>query len=269
MAKFCGKCGARLDEVTGMCPNCNPAKAPQEEPKKEELKKEQPKKVEYEKAKPKKEGSKKQAKEEKVHKPLSKKAKLFLVIGAVVLVIALAIGALFLFGGEGDYEVSRVDAEEYYQENATVIEKIPAKKSKDVLTESQAFQVFRDRGFDQFPIKTEYAMDGKYHEAIEISKENGTKHPKYYCNYITENGDYWTIVILNGQIMASPVSYNLQAQRKVAVVFAEDTVVTAYDSTSNTFFKIIPKEAMMVVIKVERIDAQTLELLTFEEIDAL
>lgn len=23
MAKFCGKCGAKLDETTGLCPNCN------------------------------------------------------------------------------------------------------------------------------------------------------------------------------------------------------------------------------------------------------
>ena len=23
MAKFCGKCGARLDEKTGLCPNCD------------------------------------------------------------------------------------------------------------------------------------------------------------------------------------------------------------------------------------------------------
>ena len=23
MAKFCGKCGARLDEKTGLCPNCH------------------------------------------------------------------------------------------------------------------------------------------------------------------------------------------------------------------------------------------------------
>lgn len=23
MAKFCGKCGARLDEATGLCPNCD------------------------------------------------------------------------------------------------------------------------------------------------------------------------------------------------------------------------------------------------------
>ena len=23
MAKFCGKCGAKLDEATGLCPNCD------------------------------------------------------------------------------------------------------------------------------------------------------------------------------------------------------------------------------------------------------
>ncbi len=26
MAKFCGKCGTKLDEVTGLCPNCDAEK---------------------------------------------------------------------------------------------------------------------------------------------------------------------------------------------------------------------------------------------------
>lgn len=260
MAKFCGKCGARLDEATGLCPNCAPAQTTQEEPKKEELKKEEPKKVEFQKEKPKK--------EKKNRKPLSKKAKLLLIIGAAVIVLALAVGVLFLLRDDGGYEVPRVDADAYYQENATVIEKIPAKESKDVLTESQAIQLFQDRGFVQEPVQTEYSMDGEYQEATDVA-EGDTKHPKYFSHYITENGEYWTIVMLNGQIMATPVSYNLQSQRKVAVVIAEDTVVTAYDSTTNTFFEIIPKDTMLIVIKVDRIDAETLELLTFEEIDGL
>ena len=255
MAKFCGKCGAKLDETTGLCPNC----APREEPKKEELKKEAPRK-----ASPQKEGPKK---EKKARKPLSKKAKLLLVIGAAVIVAAV-VGVLFLLLADDGYKAPRVDADAYYKEHATVIEKIPAKKSKEVLTESQAVQLFRDRGFDQEPIKTEYSMDGAYQEATEVS-EGDTKHPKYFCNYVTENGDLWTIVMLNGQIMASPVSYNLQSQRKVAVVLSEDPVVTAYDSTSNTVFEIIPKDTMLTVVKVDRIDAETLARFTYEEIDGL
>ena len=30
MAKFCGKCGARLDETTGLCPNCDADKLKRE-----------------------------------------------------------------------------------------------------------------------------------------------------------------------------------------------------------------------------------------------
>lgn len=245
MAKFCGKCGTRLDEATGLCPNCTPVNVPQEEPRKEKTKK-----------------------EKKAHKPLSRKTKVFLIISVVVVVLALVVGALFLLRDGGGYEVPRVDADAYYQEHATVIEKIPAEQSEEVLTESQAIQLFQDRGFVQEPIQTEYSMDGEYQEATDVS-EGDTKHPKYFCHYITENGEYWTIVMLDGQIMATPVSYNLQSQRKATVVIAEDTVVTAYDSTTNTFFKIIPKETMMLVIKVDRVDAETLEQLTFEEIDGL
>ena len=30
MAKFCGKCGTRLDETTGLCPNCDADKLKRE-----------------------------------------------------------------------------------------------------------------------------------------------------------------------------------------------------------------------------------------------
>lgn len=31
MAKFCGKCGAKLDETTGLCPNCDAEKIKEQE----------------------------------------------------------------------------------------------------------------------------------------------------------------------------------------------------------------------------------------------
>ena len=34
MAKFCGKCGAKLDEVTGLCPNCDADKMQKDSKKK-------------------------------------------------------------------------------------------------------------------------------------------------------------------------------------------------------------------------------------------
>lgn len=42
MAKFCGKCGAKLDEATGLCPNCDADKLKNvenqnESPKEDEL----------------------------------------------------------------------------------------------------------------------------------------------------------------------------------------------------------------------------------------
>ena len=30
MAKYCGKCGSRLDEATGLCPSCDAAKIKQQ-----------------------------------------------------------------------------------------------------------------------------------------------------------------------------------------------------------------------------------------------
>lgn len=86
MAKFCGKCGSRLDEATGLCPNCDAEKIkqivekPVETPKEIEKKSEtsQPKAAPMSKkeARAKRKADKKAAKKErKAQKKAAKKAK--------------------------------------------------------------------------------------------------------------------------------------------------------------------------------------------------
>lgn len=71
MAKFCGKCGSKLDETTGLCPNCQ-ANAIQEESKKVEPKEENPKKKKEEKLKADRRTAKK---EREAHEIAEKKVK--------------------------------------------------------------------------------------------------------------------------------------------------------------------------------------------------
>ena len=86
MAKFCGKCGSRLDEATGLCPNCDAKKIKQSVEKPVEPSKEVEKKPEAsqqkatpmskKEAKAKRKADKKAAKKErKAQKKAAKKAK--------------------------------------------------------------------------------------------------------------------------------------------------------------------------------------------------
>lgn len=73
--------------------------------------------------------------------------------------------------------------------------------------------------------------------------------------------------MINGSVVANPVSFNIQSELSVQVIISEKDTVTSYDSTTNKFFETIPDESVLLVITVDRIDAETLNSLTIGEID--
>lgn len=78
MAKFCGKCGAKLDEATGLCPNCDADKLNERAEKPESVETPKPKQdmvPESEKPLSKKEAKKKRKADKKVAKKSKKKEK--------------------------------------------------------------------------------------------------------------------------------------------------------------------------------------------------
>ena len=139
MAKFCGKCGGKLDD-TGLCPNCQanaPAQPPKEPPKADD----------------------------KQGKKPGKKKTLTIIIAAAVLVLIIVAAVLIipkLIGGgkDPDSTLPGIDADAYYEENSYVLEVIDAKDSEDVPTEKNAVTLLTERGFDQYPIEAEFNMDG-------------------------------------------------------------------------------------------------------------
>lgn len=165
------------------------------------------------------------------------------------------------------YEVTPPDADSYFENNGQVISVIDINDSDAVQTEAEIYALLADRGFGDYPITTEYAMDGVYYGAAEISTSSSAKHPMYQTYYVTANSEVWTILVINDTIIANPVSYNMQSSSGIQVVFSETNTITSYDSTTNKFYETIPKESVMIVKTVGRIDAQTLEQLTMGEID--
>ncbi|MCF2596032.1 zinc ribbon domain-containing protein [Pseudoflavonifractor phocaeensis] len=308
MAKFCGKCGAKLDEATGLCPNCDADKLNKQTETPEAVEKPKPKQDTA--SEPKKPLSKKEAKKQhKADKKAAKKAKkkekwasmtlgqklrkIFLKLAMWVLLIAVFAGVAIVglshhniieipginefldfiglrsetVGSAEEYKVNAPDAESYYGNNSDIIMEIDVNDSNDVLTESETCTELTGRGFEEYPITTEYSMDGAYSDATNISDNSSNKHPIYQTYYVSSNGDLWTVFVINGSVLANPVSYNLQSGRSVQAIVSETETVMSYDSATNRFYETIPHESALVLITVDKIDAETLDKLTAGEIE--
>lgn len=308
MAKFCGKCGAKLDEVIGLCPNCDADKLKNVENQNESSKEDELNISASESQI----STKELKKQEKALKKELKKAKkaswsfgkrirrTFLRIFLSAFFLVVLVGGIFCtlvyfdildvpiveellesvglkiveYGDSEEinydnYKIEPPNADEYFQQNSQIAEEINANDSDEVLTEEEAIRTLAERGFKDFPITTEYTMDGTYNDASEISGSSSIKHPIYTMYYVTQNNELWNIMIINSDVMAIPVSYNIQSSLGVQVVISESEEVTSYDSTTNKFYKNIPNESAMIVKIVEIIDAESLENLTIEVIDTL
>ena len=166
-----------------------------------------------------------------------------------------------------EFEVSKPDADEYFNENSTIISE--EKASNQGRTEAEAYKNLTERGFTAFPITAEYTMDGKYSEAKAISENSNTKHPVYTTYYVTEAGFVWVIYEINGSVFANPLSYYSNNRVDVQITFSETETITSYDSTLNKFYVTKPNESALKVKVIERIDSATLDTLTESEIDNL
>lgn len=314
MAKFCGRCGAKLDGESGKCPNCDivtqtqqpPVEAPKQTQPEQLIQLDdvfqqptvssngatQNKPTNQESEKPVKRTAQKPSKPDKKASAKEKKKGVVLPMIAIVLCVVLLLSViagvlvycniinipilekLFVALGwiEDDsaavsYDVPTVDAEEYYSENATIVQQIDINQSTNVSTEAQTHQSLTERGFQQYSITTNYSMDGEYADATDISSTSTSKHPMYQTYYVSANGDVWIVMSIDGEIMASPVSYNAQLTGGVEVAVSESGTVTSYDSVTNSFYKTVPNETTLKVIVVDYLDAAMLDRLTVEEIE--
>lgn len=343
MAKFCGKCGSRLDETTGLCPNCDAEKLAAirseestDKGKEQEAHSDAPRLIEpgqetttanpekkdgsqnsepvsIDKHLSKKEAKKQRKKEKKAAKRASKKAKraswslgkkirrfvlkLLLSFLLIAVLASCCLGALVYFDvidipviedvlnvvglkttdlsdsdlesefiNLDDYKVDSPDAEDYFQQNSQIVNAIDVSDSEGVLTEAESSSTFGERGFKDYPITTEYSMDGNYNDATEISNSSSVKHPMYQTYYVNDSDELWIISLIDGDIVANPVSYNMQSALETQLIVSESEIITSYDSSTNKYYKTVPNESTLIVRIVDKIDADTLDTLTIEEL---
>ncbi len=323
MAKFCGKCGHKLDDNTGLCPICNKEEIAceivsdevSEQSKKNKQKGIQQKEKLTRKQKREQKKSEKKADKARIKasRTFGQKVKRFFV---KLLVIILVMAILFCAGLVGlvyygvieipvinsffdvigvsqtevdssvtsddvyinyetvegipeEYLVEPSDADDYYGEHSRVVDEYSAQDSNVVLSEKEAHQELLERGFDSFPITTQYTMAGEYYDDTEIDKSSSDKHPMYQTVYISKEGEMWSVMIINDTIFANPVSYNIQSQLNAQLMILEGDIVISYDSTKNKFYETYPDSDVLITKQVKYIDANTLDTLTIKEIDKL
>ena len=160
------------------------------------------------------------------------------------------------------------NVEEYYKERSTIVDSYKVEKSEHIQSAGQAVENIQGRGFAQYPVTFDYASDGTYVSEQEVTDTN-EQHPIYQTFYFSANEELWTIIVVNGSIIANPVSYNMQSERDVQLIVSESEVITGYDSSKNIFYETIPNESELIVHVVERIDAETLDSLTVDVLGGL
>lgn len=161
-----------------------------------------------------------------------------------------------------------VNVEEYYQEKAEIVASYDVKTSENIQTEEQATADMENRGFGEYPVTYSYSIDGEYIEEQE-AVNGGEQHPIYQTYYISSAGEIWTVIVINGSIIANPVSYNMQSGQETQLIISETEVITGYDSEYNVFYETLPNESELTVVVVDKIDAAVLDSLTSEVISGL
>lgn len=173
-------------------------------------------------------------------------------------------------GSTSKQHSDKTDAEKYYKENSQkLISVTPAEKSKKVYSEKQVTKELSSRGFGKTDITYDYGINGIMNDKTEANKTSDTTHPQYTVTYTAKNGDYWNISICENSITAYPVTYNLKKNGGAELIIAESGSITAYDSQTNSFYDVIPKQSVLLVKQIPSITAEALERLTPQEIDKL
>lgn len=158
------------------------------------------------------------------------------------------------------------DEDLYYQSISTVISSTKADESTDVQTEAEAAEAFKQLGFDQYPITYDYFMGGEYTGKMEITNDPNIKRPMYTTSFVSDSRHLYTIYMVNGVVAAFPVSFNMESDLDAELLISESDKLTIYSSDTDKFFVAIPNKSTAIVKVISKIDADSLNSLTFEEI---
>ena len=147
---------------------------------------------------------------------------------------------------------------DYYLAHSKLVSQTNLSESSNVQTEQEVSQSYAERGFAGSEVSSSYAADGSYLSEGDVADGERTKHPLYDGLYESAAGDTWKIYAADGEFMAYPVDIQSFVPTMQFVV-SESEHIVSYDNASNAFYRIVPESDLLAVIKVERLDAATLD----------
>ena len=160
-----------------------------------------------------------------------------------------------------------INAEEYYSANAEILSVTKVDDAEEILTSSEAISGFEERGFSLYEVTSFYEINGDMYSDGKIVGKTNEKHPCYQTYYMNSSDELWTLFIINNKVLANPVSFNMQSERNAQLIISEDESIVSYDSVTNSYYETIPDESELIVLKVDKIDSNTLDRYTITEID--
>lgn len=258
---FCKKCGSELESSDAFCPMCgekNDLTVSSSAPAVNVVNQPQPVQPAPVKQEPSVKAPK-TAKKKRTPLIIILCVGIPLIIGAVVTIILITNNQK----AKSD-ESYYPDINKYYSENAEIKSVDSVKKSKSNLSEKEVTALLKERGFTDYPVVSSYSIDGEYADPEIISENSSKQHPVYETYYVTSKNELWVITVMDGEITASPSTYNVNNSDSVPVLVSEKEEIVGYDSRANKFYRTIPKATTLRVRIIERIDAKTLESIKLE-----
>lgn len=158
------------------------------------------------------------------------------------------------------------EEDDYYWATSKVISVIDVNESEDVLTETEVIRLLEERGFIDYPVTYDFSMDGEYLDTLEAKDGSDEKHPMYETYFMCDNGDIWSIYVINGSIFACPLSFVFESDIEAEVLYLESNKLTSYGCDGNKFYVTIPYGSAVIVKQIDRIDANSLNNIVYEEI---
>ncbi len=163
----------------------------------------------------------------------------------------------------------RTEADEYYENTSEKITATAHANAENTLSEKEVTALFAERGFEEIEITYEYDLDGKAVDEAAADKASDAKHPMYQAMYQAAEGDIWAVCVVGKALYARPLSYNFESDTEIEYIFGEDDELICYADENNKLYTTVPKDTAVSYHVVEKINAEALDKLTFEEIEKL
>lgn len=161
------------------------------------------------------------------------------------------------------------EADAYYRNNSDLIDVIDVDEADSLMSEEEVKDFLEGRGFFDAVITYEHSVNGDYLDETEISENSSVQHPMYQMLYLSAADEVWAIYVINDEIFANPVSFNLESDLGVQLVVTENETLTSYDNEANRFYITMPYDSEVLSMYTYEITAETLDELIVDEICAM